>query len=114
IERRPGLVDADAPADELHVLPDRAAEHAQHVRAGGGPIARSELLRVAGAAQDVPPLEDQRLDAGACQVEARDQAVVTASDDDGVVAPPASLRHPDRGRSPAEPGAGSAASPSTG
>src|SRR5439155_5360504 len=81
------FIDHDPAAHELHVAPDRLPQHAEYVRAGGGAVAGSELLRVARAPEDVPALEDQRLHAGARQIETGDEAVVASADNDGVVAP---------------------------
>ena len=44
VERGPGGVDVDAATHELHVAPDRLAEHRQDVRAGGGAEPGGELL----------------------------------------------------------------------
>ena len=87
VERGPGRRSTrDAALDQPQVAPDRGAQHAQHVGAGRGAVARGELLGDAGAADDVAPFEHERAQAGAREVEGRDQAVVPAADDDRVVA----------------------------
>ena len=85
VERRAGGVDLDPALGQLHVPPDGLAQHADHVGAGRRAEAGSELLGHAGAADELAPLEDQRLQARLRQVEAGDEAVVAPADDHGVV-----------------------------
>ena len=61
------------------------AQHAQDVGAGGGAVARRELLGDAGAADDLAPLHDEHPLPGSRQVERGDQAVVPGADHHGVV-----------------------------
>ena len=71
---------------EAEVTDHLRLEHGDHVRAAGHPGAGPDLFRHAGAAEDAPSFEDQRLHAGLGQVGGRGQAVVSATDHDRVVA----------------------------
>ena len=85
VERRTGRIDHDAAPHEVHVLPDGLAQHRQDVGARGRAEPRSELFRVAGAPDERAALEDQRRETRAREIEAGDEPVVAAADDDRVV-----------------------------
>ena len=72
---------------QLEVVDDVRPQQAQGVRERREPEARAELLGDGRAADEVAPLEDQRLEPGLREVGAVDEAVVAAADDDGVVGP---------------------------
>ena len=86
-ERRRHQQRHEAVLGQLQVVDDLRPQQAQRVRERGEPEAGSELLGDGRAADEVAPLEDERLEAGLGQVGAVDQAVVPAADDDGVVRP---------------------------
>ena len=71
---------------QLELADDLGAQQAHDVREDREAEAREELLGDGRAAEDVAPLEDERLHPGAGQVGGADQAVVAAADDDRVVA----------------------------
>ena len=64
-------------------------QQAHQIAEDGELEAGHDLLRHRGAADHVPALEHERLQAGASEIGAAGQPVVAAPDDDGVVA----LRH---------------------
>ena len=84
-ERRRHQDRHEAVLDELELLDDVGPQQAQRVRERREVEARDELLGDRRAADEVAPLEDQRLQAGLGEVGAVDQAVVAAADDDRVV-----------------------------
>ena len=64
VQRRPGRIDGDPALDQAQVLPDGLAQHREDVCAGGSVKAGRELLGHRAAADDLAPLEDDRLEAG--------------------------------------------------
>ena len=75
---------------QLEVADDLRPQQADDVARDREPEARDDLLRDRGAAEHVPALQDDGLEAGAGEVRGGDEAVVAAADDHRVVA----LRHP--------------------
>ncbi len=93
-ERAVERQDVEAVPRQLELADDLGAEQRHDVREDREPEAREELLGDRRAAEDVAPLEDERLHPGAGEIRGADQAVVAAADDDRVVAlgqPDASL-----------------------
>ena len=74
---------------QLEVADDLGPQEADDVARDREPEARDDLLGDGRAAEDVAPLEDQRLEPGARKVRGGDEPVVPAADDHRVVA----LRH---------------------
>ena len=78
--------DVEAVLRELEVADDLRPQEADDIREDAEPEAREELLGHRGATEDVAPLQDERLEAGARQVGRADEAVVAPADDHRVVA----------------------------
>ncbi len=81
VERRAGRVDGNPALDQAKVTPDGFAQHAQHVGAGRGPKAGSELLRDRAAADEPASLEHHGPQTRLGEVERCDEAVVAAAND---------------------------------
>src|SRR5262249_4218694 len=92
VHRGPRLQDPEAASLQLHVPPDRIAEHREDVGTRRRVEARGELLRHACCADDRPELEDRRSETAPARVEPGDKVVVTASDDDCIPAVPGAAR----------------------
>ena len=91
-ERRERAVerqDVQAVLGQVQVPDDLRPQQADDVAGDREAEARDDLLGDGGAAQDVPALQDQRLEPGPRQVRGGDEAVVPSADDHRVVA----LRH---------------------
>ena len=73
-------------ARELQLAHDLGPKQRDDVGGDAEPEARHDLLGDGSAAEDVPALEHDDAQPGACQVRAADEAVVAAADDDRVVA----------------------------
>ena len=71
---------------QLELADDLGAEQADDVARDAEPEAGEDLLGDRGAAEHVALLEDERLQAGPGEVGGADEPVVTAADDDRVVA----------------------------
>src|SRR5439155_25289721 len=82
VQRGTRRIDVDAPPAKSHVAPDRLSKHREHVGTGGRAETWRELLRDAGAADDVSPLEDQDPEARSRESEPGDESVVPRSDGD--------------------------------
>jgi hypothetical protein len=91
-ERRRHQERHEAVLHQLEVLDDLGPEQAQRVRERREPEAGAELLGDRGATDEVPPLEDEDLEAGLGEVRPVHEAVVTTADDDRVVRPIAAGR----------------------
>ena len=76
-------------AGKVQLADDLGPQQRDDVREDREAEAREDLLGHGRAAEDVAPLEDERLHPGPGQVRGRDQPVVAAADDDRVVP----LRH---------------------
>ena len=71
---------------QLELADDLGPEERHDVREDREAEAREDLLGDRRAAEDVAPLEDQRLHPGPGEIGRADEAVVAAADDDRVVA----------------------------
>jgi hypothetical protein len=86
VQRRPRLIHLKPAAAQIEVLPDRVAQHRQHVGAGRGAETRGELLGDAGAPHDAAALQHEGPQARACEVEGGRETIVPTAHDDSVVA----------------------------
>ncbi len=75
----------EAVLDQLELVDDVRPQQAERVRERGEVEARDQLLGDRRATDQVPALEDQRLESRLGEVGAVDEAVVPAADDDRVV-----------------------------
>jgi hypothetical protein len=91
-ERRGHQQRHEAVFGQLQLVDDVRPEQAQRVREGGEREPGVQLLRDRGAANELPSLQDQGLEPRLRQVRSIDQAVVAATDDDGVVGSVGGLR----------------------
>ena len=87
-QRRIARDHLEAVRRELQVADDLGAQHARDVGRRRRAAARRDLLGHAGAADDRPPLEDERREPAAREIGRRRQAVVPGTHDDGVVGAP--------------------------
>ena len=78
-ERRVAGHHAQPVRRELEVPDHLGPQHARDVGGRRGPAARGDLLGHAGAADDLPPLDDERREPGARQVGRGRQAVVASA-----------------------------------
>ena len=83
-ERAGHLDRHEAVLGQLEIMDDVGAQQAERVRERGEVEPGDQLLGDRRAADDVAPLDDQRLQARLGEVRAVDQAVVAAADDDRV------------------------------
>jgi len=89
VERRQRAVerqDREAVAGQLELADDLRAQERDDVGGDAEPEPRHDLLGDGSASEDVPALEHDDAEPGACQICAADEAVVAAADDDRVVA----------------------------
>ncbi len=77
----------EAVLGQLQVVDDVRPQQRQRIRERREPETRAQLLGDGRTADEVATLDDQRLEAGLREVGAVDQAVVAATDHDGVVGP---------------------------
>ena len=85
-ERRRHVDRVEAVLDQLELTDHLGPDQAQRVRERREAEARVELFGDRRATDEVPLLEDQRLQSGLGEVGAVDEAVVATADDDRVVA----------------------------
>src|SRR5687768_3887520 len=98
----------EAMLGQLQLVNDVGTEKAQGVGEGGEPEAGNQLLGDGGTPNEVTALDDESVEPGSGQVGAVDEAVVAASDDDGVVMTLLGAGHqvlflPPQGGEPAKP-----------
>ena len=85
-ERAVERQDVEAVPGQLELADDLRPQQRHDVREDREPEAREDLLGDGRAAEDWPPLEDERPQPGPREVGGADEAVVAAADHDGVVA----------------------------
>ena len=72
-------------AFELEIAHDALLHEAGQVSARGDTIARPDRFRDRAAAENLAPLQHQHSASGAREIGSRNQAIVAAADDDGIV-----------------------------
>ena len=72
-------------AGQVELADDLRPQQRHDVRTHGELEARKHFFRHGGAAENVPPLEDEHFAASSSEVRRVDEPVMTAADDDDVV-----------------------------